>query len=436
MTTAENRKSELFKVYRFPILLIISIIVGCIVGVVMGPKASMFKPFGDIFLNLLFTTVVPLVFFTISSAVGNMISMRRLGKILSNLLLVFVVTGMIASAVIIVAVKVFPPAQGVQMDLPAMTQEVQQINFMEQVVKILTVDDFVGLMSKANMMPLIVFSVLFGFCVSLTAETGNEIGKLLDMLSNVLMKAVNIIMWYAPIGLAAYFANLVGQFGSTLIGAYLRALALFYPICVMYFFVFFALYAHYAAGKEGVKSFFKHIFPAAVTSLATMSSLATMPVNLNAAEKIGIPKDISKIVLPIGATMHMDGGCLSCILKIAFLFGIFGRDFSGIGTYASAILISVVGGVVMSGVPGGGIIGEMLIVNVYGFPAEALPIIITMGFLVDAICTVLNACGDTVASMMIARRVEGKDWFKRAHEKINVEVVDRAAETMSDQAMT
>lgn len=88
MTTAENRKSELFKVYRFPILLIISIIVGCIVGVVMGPKASMFKPFGDIFLNLLFTTVVPLVFFTISSAVGNMISMRRLGKILGNLLLV------------------------------------------------------------------------------------------------------------------------------------------------------------------------------------------------------------------------------------------------------------------------------------------------------------------------------------------------------------
>jgi len=170
-----------------------------------------------------------------------------------------------------------------------------------------------------------------------------------------------------------------------------------------------------------MKAFFKNIIEPAVTSIATQSSIATMPVNLKAAARIGVPKDIREIILPIGATMHMDGTVLSSILKISFLFGIFGHEFSGLGTYFTAILLSILGGVVMSGVPGGGLIGEMLIVNMYGFPAEAFPIIATIGFLVDPPATCLNATGDTVASMMVTRMIEGKDWMARkltAHEEL------------------
>jgi Na+/H+-dicarboxylate symporter len=147
--------------------------------------------------------------------------------------------------------------------------------------------------------------------------------------------------------------------------------------------------------------------------VATQSSIATLPVNLEATKKMGVPKDIREIVLPIGATMHMDGTCLSSILKISFMFGIFDIPFEGIGTYVSAIILSVLGGVVMSGVPGGGLIGEMLIVNMYGFPAEAFPIIATIGYLVDPPATMVNASGDAVASMMVTRLVEGKDWMKK-----------------------
>ena len=103
---------------------------------------------------------------------------------------------------------------------------------------------------------------------------------------------------------------------------------------------------------------------------------------------------------------------LSAILKISLLFGIFGHDFSGIGTYATALLIAVCSGVVMSGIPGGGLIGEMLIVSLYNFPPEAFPIIATIGFLVDPPATCLNAAGDTIASMMVMRLMEGKDWLK------------------------
>lgn len=405
-------KKSFWQNYRFPIILLIAIAIGSVLGVVMGEKATMFKPLGEIFINLMFTAVVPMVFITISSAVGNMLNMKRLGKILGSMFLVFLVTGLIAAVTIFVVVTAFPPAAGANIAMEA-AGELQEISLAEQVVKAITVNDFVGLMSKANMLPLIVFSILFGFCVSTVGGEDNMIAKGLDALSKVFMKLIGIIMLYAPIGLGAYFASLIGEFGPQLLGAYAKAMLIYYPVCLLYFVIAFAAYSYFAGGREGFSRCFSNILPPAITALATGSSIATLPVNLNATEKMGVPKDIREIILPIGATMHMDGTCLSSILKISFLFGIFGQDFSGLGTFCTATIISVLGGVVMSGVPGGGLIGEMLIVNLYGFPPEAFPIIATIGFLVDPPATMVNAAGDSVASMLVTRLVEGKDWLKK-----------------------
>jgi Na+/H+-dicarboxylate symporter len=232
-------------------------------------------------------------------------------------------------------------------------------------------------------------------------------------MSKVMMKIVDIVMLYAPIGLGAYFASLVGEFGPQLLGAYGRAMAIYYPICLLYFLIAFPLYALFSGGKPAVGRMWRYILPPTLTSIATQSSIATLPVNLEAAGKIGVPKDVREIVLPIGATMHMDGTVFSSILKIAFLFGIFGREFAGVDTFAMALLISILGGVVMSGVPGGGLIGEMLIVSLYGFPPEAFPLVATIGFLVDPPATCINATGDTIASMIVTRFTDGKDWMKK-----------------------
>ncbi|RVU53891.1 dicarboxylate/amino acid:cation symporter [Anaerosphaera multitolerans] len=414
-----KEKSNFLKNYKFPIILLFSIILGSIIGLIMGEKATVIKPFGDIFINLMFTAVVPLVFVTIASAVGNMLNMNRLGKILGTMLLVFFITGAIASTLIIIVVKIFPPAEGVNLALE-MGEEIQKISLGEQIVKAVTVSDFNELLSKNNMLPLIIFAILFGFCVATVKDPEKRIAKLLDALGEVMMRLINIIMLYAPIGLGAYFAALIGEFGPQLLGSYLKAMVIYYPLCFLYLFIFFPIYSYVAGGKQGVKRMLKYIAPPAITSFATGSSIATIPVNLTAAQNIGVPKDIREIVLPIGATMHMDGTCLSSILKISFLFGIFGQDFSGIGTYLTAILISVLGGVVMSGVPGGGLIGEMLIVNLYGFPPEAFPVIATIGFLVDPPATMINSSGDTIASMLIARFVEGKDWIEKTLKKENI----------------
>ena len=129
---------------------------------------------------------------------------------------------------------------------------------------------------------------------------------------------------------------------------------------------------------------------------------------------MGIPRDIAEIVLPIGATAHMEGSCLSGILKISFLFGIFHLPFTGLGTMGTAVAVAVLSGVVLSGIPGGGLVGEMLIVSLYGFPPEAFPIIATIGFLVDPAATMVNATGDTCSALLISRMVEGKGWFAKA----------------------
>lgn len=414
-----KKKKTFWENYRFSIILLGSIILGSILGGVMKDKASLFKPFGDLFINAMFTIVVPLVFVTISSSVAGMSNMKRLGNILKSLLLVFFSTGFVASIIIIVIVLIYPPAQGISLNLPP-AEALKPFQTGDQIVAALTVTDFPQLISRSNMLPLIIFSIVFGLCVNMIGEKGRVIANGLDALAAVFLKMINLLMYYAPIGLGAYFAALVGQYGQELLGSYARAMLIYYPLCFAYLFIAFPAYAYISAGMDGLKAL-KYVVSPAITAVATQSSIATLPVNLEACENIGVPKDIREIVLPIGATAHMDGTCFSTILKISFLFGIFDIPFTGIGTFVSAVLIALVGGVVMSGVPGGGLIGEMFIVSIYGFPPEAFPIIATIGYLVDPPATMINASGDTIASMLVARLVEGKDWILKG--KNNTETV-------------
>jgi Na+/H+-dicarboxylate symporter len=403
--------SSFLKSYGFSIILIISIIAGAFLGIIYKKDAVSFKPLGDIFLNLLFTIIVPLVFFSISSAVAGMQNIRRLGKIMSAMIFVFVITGLIASIVMISGVLLYPPATGIHLTL-GNGALVEHLKISDQIVKAFTVSDFSELLSKKNMLALIVFSILIGLATSASGERGKNFANFLVSGSEVMMKLISFIMYYAPIGLCAYFAYLVGVFGPELLGSYARAMILYYPTAILYFLIAFTIYAFMAAKSEGVRRFWRNIIPASLVALATGSSMATIPSNLEAADKTGVPKDISEVVIPIGATIHMEGSCLAAVLKIAFLFGIFNMPFSGAETILTALGIALLTGVVVSGIPGGGTIGELLIISFYGFPMEAFPIITMIGTLVDAPATMLNAIGDNVSSMLVARITGGKDWMK------------------------
>ncbi len=398
------------KHFRSSLVLLGAIAIGCLLGLVFKEKAVCFKPFGDIFLNLLFTIVVPLVFFSISSAIAAMNNLKRLGRIISWMMIVFTVTGIFASVVMLIAVKVYPPAEGINIHLPA-DVHFQQLNVSEQIVKAFTVADFADLFSKKNMLALIIFAVLIGLSACSLGERSKAFTSFLLSGNEVMMKAIGYIMLYAPVGLGAYFAYLIGVLGPQLLGTYVRAMTIYYPVAIAYFFIGFSFYAFLAGGPKGLKVFWPNIMPAAVTALATSSSMATIPLNLEAANRVGVPRDIREMVIPIGSTIHMDGSCLSAVLKIAVLFGLFHMNFSTPWAMMTAVGVALLSGTVMSGIPGGGFLGELMIVTLYGFPVIAMPIISMIGTLVDPPATMVNAIGDNVCSMLVARILGGKNWM-------------------------
>jgi Na+/H+-dicarboxylate symporter len=399
-----NTKAFL-KQWRFTLILILSVAGGAVLGMLLGPRASVLKPLGDLFLNLLFTAVVPLVFFSLASVLASASSLRRLGRIAGVMLIVFVITGILSSGLMLAAVKLFEPGAQLPTQL-AESAAPQSATLSELLVRTFTVPDFADLFNRRNILALIVFSVLTGLACQLAGDKGAPFRAFLLSGAEVMGRLIRLIMLYAPIGLAGYFAHLAGTHGSSLIKTYAAALSLYYPVAMLYFVLAFTLYAFIAGGAQGIKRFWTHIPAPALTAWGTGSSLAALPLNLEAARRIGVPDDVREIVLPMGAAIHMDGSCLAAILKIAVLFAMYGRAFEGPEVLCGAVGIALLCGVVMSGIPGGGFLGETLIVTVYGFPPEALPLISMLGVLVDPPATMINASGDTVAAMLTSRFVK------------------------------
>ena len=413
MNTENVKTAGFFKNYKSILLLLGGIIVGSILGLVFGKDVEVIKPLGDIFLNLLFTAIIPLIFFTIASSITNLEKSEKLGKLFIIVIGVFLATVLISAVIMILSVLLFPIHQDIVIATIPL-QEIHETSGGSQITQLLTASDFYELLSRKSMLALIIFSFLIGFACLQSGEKGKDFSKFLNSGNEVMKQLLHLIMKTAPIGLGAYFSYQVGIFGPQLFGAYAKPLGLYYAVCVFYFVVFFSLYAYIAAGRKGVSVFWKNNITPSLTALGTCSSIATIPANLEGAEKINIPKHISNIVIPLGAPLHKDGSGMSSIIKIAVIFAMFGKDFTDPNTLLIALGITVIVSVVEGGIPNGGYIGEVLAITIYGFPMEqALPAAMIIGTLVDPIATLLNANGDLVSSMLITRISEGKKWLSK-----------------------
>lgn len=414
-----------FKNYRSSIILLTAIIIGGCIGLSVGPKAAIVKPFGELFLNLMFMVIVPLVFFSVTSAIAGMSEMKRLGKILGSILIVFLGTAFVAAVVGFIGTSIFNPLKNVDLSaiqslMAAPTDEQEKVTVLQQIVNTFTVPDFALLFSKKSMLQLIVFSILFGVATAAIGEKAKPMANFLSAGTAVMMKVFNIIMYYAPIGLGCYFAAVVGELGPQIVEGYARAFGLYLVLTALYYFGFFSLYAFIAGGKDGFKTFWKNAIAPSVTAIATCSSAACIPINLASTKKMGVPVDIAETVIPLGANTHKDGSVFGGVLKIVFLFGLFGKDMTSMSSILSILAVAFLVGAVMGAIPGGGLIGEMLIISVYGFPPEALPIIAVISTIIDAPATLLNSTGNTVCAMLVTRIVEGKNWLKRVVTQENI----------------
>ena len=415
------KKGSFLKNYGFLILMLIGI-VGAIwpavkevvdgETVVVVKGATVLEPLGTVFLNLMFCIAVPTVFCSIASAIANMQSAKRAGKIMGVTIATFLVTAAIAAVITYIVVRLIPPVTG-EYDL--IEGEVGgTLGVADMIVNFFTKPDFTELWSRRAILPLIVAAVLFGFGVQAAGGAETKTAKLLEDVTNCIMKTFKIITYYAPIGFFGFFAYLIAYHGSDLIGDYGRALVIYYVLSFVYMFISFPLYARFGGGKGAAKVMFSKLFRPAAMSFGTCSSVATIPTNMEVAEETGISKDVSNIVVPLGATMHMDGSAMAAIIKVAFLFGMFGQDFTT-GRAILAIIVAVFSSVAMSGIPGGGGTGELVLCSIF-FPehlAVAFPIALALGNLVDPPATMVNSAGDYVVSFIVARYVDGRDWLQK-----------------------
>ncbi len=394
------------KIWKSVYVLLFSMILGSILGLFFKECIPIIKPLGDIFINILFTIVVPLVFFLIASSIAKFGSGKKFGKIVSTTIIIFLTTSLISSIFMLGTLSIVKP--NISTTIPIENIEIESVSLSEKIVDALTVSDFGNLLSRDHLLPLIIFAILFGFGVALSKEKGEPVKKFLEGTTDALLKMIDLIMYYAPIGICAYFANLICEMGPELIGTYASYLVLYIVACIIYFVLFYSLYAFLGRGKKGCKEMWKQIWAPAFTSLTTCSSVATLPVNIETAKKLNVKKDVSSVSLSLGAAIHMEGSSMGTVLKIMFLFTIFGKNFYTFPIILLTLLLATFICTAMSGIPSGGLISEILILSIFGFPTSAYVLLTTIAWLIDAPATCLNATGDIPSVMMIEKFVQDK----------------------------
>lgn len=390
--------------YGSILLLLLGISIGSLIGIFFPQLANNLKPIGDIFLNLLFVSVIPLVFFAISSSVAKIEGDSVLGKIIGMMSFVFVLGIIVAGMTSIAFLYLFPINSPLPIEQSKnIIDTVVHDSWGEKMVRFLTVSEFSSLLSRQNMLAFVIFSFLIGIATRKSGSSAVLFRNFINSGNAVMGNLLVMVMRLAPVGLGAYFAYQVGTLGPQLFGFYAKPIGLYYLFGTLYFFIVFSFFAFFAFGLNGVKLYWKNNILPSLTALSSCSSLATMPANLLAAKQIGIPDTVSSVVIPLGTTLHKHGSAIACIFKIYVALLLSGQEFFDPANLIMAIGITLLVSIVAGGIPNGGYIGEMLIISVYQMPTEVIPSIMIIATLVDPLATMLNATGDTVAAMLTTK---------------------------------
>lgn len=406
---------KIWKNYKSTIILLLSIIIGTIIGLIFKEKACVLSPLGDIFLNLMFVVIVPLIFLTITSSIIKMENPKRLGKIMITILIVFAVMSIIAALIGVASsytIKLID-SKDIKNLTNLLNQDAvisEEVNILQKTANLLTVNDFYKILSKDNIIAILVFSIIFGFAIRKSKDKGKKVSELILDLNEIVMNIVNIIMYYAPIGLGCFIATLIGSYGSVIAIGFLKTFIVYTLVCIFIYIFVYSAYVLLVSGKKGLKAYWKNILSPSTTALATCSSAATIPINIKYTKEMGVPNDIAETTIPMGTSFHKDGSVVGSAFKIMFLIYLFGKDIN----ILTILGVSLLSTLLITAVPiGGGTISEMFILQILGFPSSALPILSIIATIIDAPATVLNVVGDSCSSLIVARIIDGKNFLNQ-----------------------
>jgi len=398
------------KNYKSSFIILFSIFFGIFTGIIMREKAKIFLPIGNIFINMTFTLIIPLVFFSVSSSIVNITNASNTKKTLIVSCGIFLMMSFIVTCYMLFIAKIFPFGDTSKIYIiEKAVEKTESLNILEKIPYIFTTTDFEKMLSKTTILPLILFSGLFGFAVRALKERAETVKKCLNNCSEVAFKMIRILMLFAPIGLFAYFASFFGSANKELFGPLAKVIFVYYFFGISYAIISYIIYAYISAGKHGIQ-YLKYLLMPTATALATQSSLASLPANFEASKRMNVPNEILSLVLPFGAILHLEGSSLAAVLKLSFLFIIFNVPLTGSDFYFGIFMFSILVSLMTTGIPGGGIVLEVLMITIYGFPMDSLAILILINYLIDPIATAINTDSNVVGTMLITRVLKGKGW--------------------------
>ena len=384
---------------------LICIIVGVAIGLIFKDKAMLLRPVGNLFVNMIFVIIVPLVFLSVALSIAKINNKNKLKNIFVYSIVVFAITLFITGILTVVFSLIVHPYSN--LNIVTEPSELEKFNIADKIVSMLSVNDFSLLFSKANVLPLIVFSIIIGISIS-HLDNSERIIDLLNDLQRIIKKYLSIIMKFAPIGITCYLAALIGEYGSTFISSYLIIFLIYIGLGLFNILVFHSIYLFIAGGFKLVKVYYKNILKLIVTAVSTQSSVITMPTNIEVMREMKLDDDVIDICVPVATLVNMQGNVIENTLKIFLVSSLFSISLGGVGNYILFILVAAFAGMITAGIPGGGVVSNTLVVSLLGFPAEALPILITIEWLLDAPATAFNILSDTSTLPLVNKLVGRK----------------------------
>lgn len=382
--------------------ILIGLGLGAAVGLLVGPDAVFLKPIGQIFISLINMIIVLLILSSMTVGITAIHDPKKLGRVGIKTLILYLITTAVAIVIGISFAKIFEPGTSLPLRLPEPIEIIQTPSITEMLYSIVPSNPIQAL-AEGNVLQIIVFSVFLGLAINFAGERGKPLLKVLDSLAEVMYRLTSIVMEFSPIGVFAIMAWVAGTFGSAVLLPLLKFLALYYFACLVHIVIVFLPMLKWMAKVNPIE-FFKGMKEAIIMAFSTCSSSATLPISMKCAEEnLGISKNITSFVLPLGSTINMNGAALYQGMAAVFIAQAYGLELN-LFALTTLVITAILSSIGAAGIPGSGFIMLSVVFTSVGIPIEGLALLAGIDRVREMISTVLNILGDAVCAMVVAKQ--------------------------------
>jgi len=382
--------------------ILIGMLLGVMVGTLMGPSAEILKPLGTLFINAIKMLIVPLVFFSLIVGITSMQDTKKMGRIGLKAIILYLGTTAFAITIGLGLATIFTPGAGLEMVAVSADTAIPNTPTLVQTLLNMIPKNPVGALAAGNILQIIVFAIGLGISLALIGEKADPAIKLFESLAEAMYKLTELVMKLAPYGVFGLMAWVSGKYGADVLLPLVKVIAVVYLGALIHVVVFYSGVIA-ILGRLNPVRYLKSLMNPAAVAFTTTSSSGTLPATIKASrEELGVSKGVASFVLPLGATINMDGTALYqgvCALFIAQAFGI---DLDA-SDYITIILTATLASIGTAGVPGAGLIMLSLVLTTVGLPLEGLAIVAGIDRILDMARTTVNICGDMMVSLLVAK---------------------------------